>query len=75
MQLRSELSQSRLQVLSSGAVLSGLSVKDLKEFLVANFSLEKQKKLEENFQKQEIIKQQIIQQKQQMQFLANDFWN
>ena len=74
MQLRSEFCQSRLQLLSSGAMIAGLSVKALKEFPIALFSLQKQQELAENFHQQAKIKQMIRQQEQEMKQLANNFW-
>lgn len=74
MQLRSEFSQARLQRLSSGAVIAGLSVKDLKEFPIVLFSFAKQQELAEKFNQQDKIKQMIRQQEQELKALANNFW-
>ena len=55
-------------------MIAGLSVKDLKEFPIALFSLQKQQELAENFHQQAKIKQMIRQQEQEMKQLANNFW-
>ncbi len=74
MQLRSDFGQARLRLLSAGAVIAGVSVKDLKDFPIAIFSHEQQKKLEESLENQQIIKQEIEAKKAYMNQLANDIW-
>lgn len=74
MQLRSKLTQARLQPLAVGAVTAGLSLKDLKEFPVVLFSKEKQQELLNRFLEQVKIKQSIIAQQIQIDELGNDFW-
>lgn len=74
MQLRSKLTQARLQPLAVGAVTAGLSLKDLKEFPVVLFSKEKQQELLNRFLEQVKIKQSIIEKQSQIDELGNDFW-
>lgn len=74
MQLRSDFGQARLRLLSAGTVITGVSIKDLKEFPIALFSAKKQKELEEYLDNQQTIKQEIEAKQNHMHQLDNDFW-
>lgn len=75
LQLKAEFTQARLQLISAGAVIAGLSLKDLKEFPIALFNLEQQQEQVQRFKEQSNIQQKINQMQNQMYKLGNDIWS
>lgn len=74
MQLRSSFAQARLNLLSSGSVISAISIKDLKEFPIALFSEEKNMDLSKMLEN-ENIEMRIMQTKMEMwKNMLNDIW-
>lgn len=74
MQLHSKFAQSRLALLSVGSAIAGLSVKDLKEFNIAQLSQADEQMLIENFEKQCLINDEILQKQQMLAELSERFW-
>ncbi|MDO4897664.1 MAG: restriction endonuclease subunit S, partial [Moraxella sp.] len=75
MQLHSAFAQNRLALFSVGSAIAGLSVKDIKDFDIAILSQADEQKLIENFQKQCIINDEIIQKQQELARLSDEFWD
>ena len=74
MQLRSSFGQARLQLLSAGALIAGVSLKDLKEFQIAMMSVKQQEQAAKDLLIQQAIKQEIIQKQTQARQLDNNIW-
>lgn len=74
MQLHSQVTQSRLALLSVGGTVSGLSIVDLKEFDIAQLSKADEQMLIENFEKQCLINDEILQKQQMLAELSERFW-
>lgn len=74
MQLRSNFGQARLQLLSAGALIAGMSLKDLKAFQIAILSAKQQKQATQDLVMQQAIKQEIVQKQAQVRQLDNDIW-